>query len=111
MRLIDADALKYHLEDLHSYTKLAETDAYYRGETNALQVAIECIDRMSSVDAVPLKHGRWKLFKIGGAAYPFWNNVCSICDWKTSIVGACDYKFCPNCGAKMDGKAKEGNSR
>ena len=51
MRLIDADALKYHLEDLRSYTELEEPDAYYRGETNALKVAIGRIDRAPTIDA------------------------------------------------------------
>ena len=54
MRLIDADALKDHLEDLRSYTKLGEPDAYYRGETNALKIAIKRIDRAPTVDAVPV---------------------------------------------------------
>lgn len=30
---------------------------------------------------------------------------CSVCNWKTVFVvmGKKDYKFCPNCGAKMKG--------
>ena len=55
MRLIDADALKNHLEDLRSYTMLGEECLYYDGETNALSVAIQNIDNALTVDAVPVK--------------------------------------------------------
>ena len=54
MRPIDADALKNHLEDLRSYTKLGEECLYYDGETNALSVAIQSIDNAPTVDAVPV---------------------------------------------------------
>ena len=110
MRLGDLDALKNHLEDLRSYTILGEEHPYYSGETNALSVAIQNIENAPTVDAVPVKHGRWKLLKIGGASYPFWDNVCSICDWQTSRVGACDYRFCPNCGAKMGEERRESDA-
>ena len=54
MRPIDADALKNHLEDLRSYTKLGEGCLYYDGETNALSVAIQNIDNAPTLDAVPV---------------------------------------------------------
>lgn len=54
MRLGDLDALKDHLEDLRSYTALGKEHAYYRGETNALKIAIGCIDRAPTVDVIPV---------------------------------------------------------
>ena len=50
-----------------------------------------------TVDAVEVVHGRWDKY----ARY----TICSVCD-----IGFCYYKnetdrfrYCPNCGAKMDG--------
>ena len=54
MRLGDLDALKYYLEALKSLTALDEEDDYYRGETNALGVAIGCVEGALTVDAVPV---------------------------------------------------------
>lgn len=44
------------------------------------------------VEYAPVVHGRWKP-----------GSVCSVCDMQ-----ALDwYKFCPNCGARMDGGADD----
>ena len=51
MRLIDADAVKGRLEDLQSYTALNKEQAYYRGETNALKIAIRNVENAPTVDA------------------------------------------------------------
>lgn len=46
-----------------------------------------------TVDAVEVVHGRW--------VNQHWRNVCSECRY---IVGQhSQTKYCPNCGAKMDG--------
>lgn len=49
MRLVDADALKDRLEDLRSYTALNKEQAYYKGETNALKIAIRNIENAPTV--------------------------------------------------------------
>lgn len=90
-RLIDADALReYWLENgLNEYVY----------DTNAF---LESIDEQPTVDAVPVVHGEW----IG--------DTCSVCDkdWNYNMVADADDwgyfdpmpDFCPNCGARMDGK-------
>lgn len=45
----------------------------------------------------PVRHGRWRAYSDCGVTR------CSVCDW--SIEECVDYKYCPNCGAKMDGDA------
>jgi len=87
MRLIDADALKTDLT------------RFYDGEVTARQL----IDKQPTIEAEPVRHGRWKQIKVGGENYPFWNNYCSVCRWTTYIAGAGNFLYCPNCGAKMDG--------
>ena len=61
------------------------------------------LDDAPTVDAVTVVHGRWKEDPSG---YGFW--ICSACGF-VSEASAADmlYKFCPNCGAKMDGKDGE----
>ena len=110
MRLIDADALKNRLEDLRSYTMLGEECLYYDGETNALSVAIQSIDNALTVDTVPMKHGQWEqVFEertIHGSHCSAPNFRCSVCKKWWFHNGECVkwMKYCPECGAKMDGE-------
>lgn len=88
-RLIDTDA---------AYTVLTD---YYHHSTDTQHAALrEALGRVEGVDAVPVVHGRWKEDPSG---YGFW--ICSACGF-VSEASAADmlYKFCPVCGAKMDGK-------
>lgn len=112
MRPIDADALKNHLEDLRSYTILGEKHPYYSGETNALSVVIQNIENAPTVDAVPVKHGRW--VKMTGMMPPECRGhyECSECRWhirgpRDSCRKEEEQSYCPNCGAKMDGERRE----
>ncbi len=55
------------------------------------------IQGMETVDAVPVRHGKWVDDSNGieGA----WN-YCSVCGEQAIDL----YDYCPNCGARMDGK-------
>ena len=64
--------------------------------------AYAVIQGMKTVDAVPVRHGRWADDTgIEGA----WN-YCSVCGEQSIDL----YDYCPNCGARMDGKG-DGNGR
>ena len=53
------------------------------------------IDDAPAVDAVPVRHGKWKSMGDCGVT------ECSICKWSIEeYVG--DYNYCPICGARMD---------
>ena len=103
MRLIDADALQNILLPIttaleHEYGSLG----------GAVSGCMKHLDNAPTVDAVPVRHGRWVRIGIKGRKglpiYP----CCSVC----GIVSAAfrseweglrgPWKFCPNCGAKMD---------
>ena len=69
-------------------------------EQFAVQIVQQLTEAAPSVDAVEVWHGRWEKY----ARYM----ICSECD-----IGFCYYKnetdrfrYCPNCGAKMDGERK-----
>lgn len=90
MRLIDADAFV----DKFSHIPMVQ---------DAIRKAV---DAMPTVDAVPVRRGRWEHHpEIGWGST--W--LCSECGEKTveTVMGEPRYKFCPMCGADMrkDGDA------
>lgn len=57
---------------------------------------------MPAADVAPVVHGDWILRHIGAGHY--WE--CSVCHTNPCIYVTEHTKFCPNCGAKMDGGGK-----
>ena len=82
MRLIDADVLKEAFEEDGHLSCYIE----------------EFIDDTPTVE--PVKHGEWELKRNGVGHY--WK--CSVCHTNPCIYVTKDTKFCPNCGARMDGE-------
>ena len=63
------------------------------------------IGELPSADVAPVVHGKWIDEDPAFAEY-FAN--CSVCGYEIDVHNERGYfNFCPNCGAKMDGK-KEG---
>lgn len=58
--------------------------------------AADCIHYMDAADVAPVVHGRW----LYGDYYDI-GDVCSECDWDSQMTHP-PYRYCPNCGAKMD---------
>ena len=55
---------------------------------------IEQMQKIPTIEAEPVKHGRW-----GGNGIPeSMLSKCSVCDYS---CGAYSFNYCPNCGAKM----------
>lgn len=84
MRLIDAE--KLGLTDF----EIAMCDGDYK---EALKMVLGKIEDAPTVDAEPVRHGRWLK---NGDRYC----ECSVCHHEGNTSGADNY--CPNCGAKMD---------
>lgn len=82
MRLIDADYAKDALSYI-PWINPKETD--------------DCIDKCPTVDAEPVRHGRWKM-RIGYAV----DYACSACKCRLPFGLDTNTKYCPSCGAKMD---------
>ena len=94
-RLIDANEL---MSNIHFYDEQQKNDVWRTSDIEAL------LAEQPTVDAVEVVHGRWileKEFADGTADYK-----CSVCEYDDSfyrnLVNAW-YKYCPYCGAKMDG--------
>lgn len=58
--------------------------------------AADCIHYMDAADVAPVVHGRW----LYGDYYDI-GDVCSECDWDSQMTHP-SYRYCPNCGARMD---------
>ncbi len=72
-------------------------DAHYPGWYAAILMD------MPAADVAPVVHGRW-VEKKGG----FWEiAACSNCGEKSPTLGITP-KYCPHCGAKMDGGTEDG---
>lgn len=84
MRPIDADELKKAIELLCEDERTNMTAIAYF----ALR---ELIDTMPTIEAEPVKHGRWM--------YPFYCSVCGFAPYYSSDL---TYNYCPNCGSKQD---------
>lgn len=94
MRLIDAESLFRFLND----QRVKETGAFSKGLNkgiNIARVAVRSEEICPTVDAVPVVHGRWEQARYTEA--PLY--ICSECD-KSEFK---QHRYCPNCGAKMDG--------
>ncbi len=76
--------------------------SYYDEEYDLKYSIEELIEKLPSADVAPVRHGRW-IDTNGRKRYPFWVRYeCSECGAKAS-----DYRFCPHCGARMDGEQND----
>lgn len=72
---------------------------YYHQNTDIQHKALqEALGRVPTVDAVPVRHGEWT-DKDGGIA------TCSVCGDRWGVWSV--MKYCPSCGARMDGDHNE----
>lgn len=92
MRLIDADKLLQEIETL------GKNAGFYKPIYDGL---INTIKHAPSVDAEPVRHGRWEtkvcITKSDWGVIDHREEMCSECG--KGQIGIS--KFCPNCGAKM----------
>lgn len=92
MRLIDADALLRKWQDvLNENADEKGTVAYI-----TFELFIDRLKEEPTIDAVPVMHGRWVN---NGIPYSMLSG-CSVCG---CTYGSSGFRYCPHCGAKMDG--------
>jgi hypothetical protein len=96
MNLIDTDKLKF--------PNIAIFDMKLHGVTVPMVRLIDLQMLMPTVDAAPVKYGRWIK---GGYACGENEYKCSVCgetEWRT---GCKRMKYCMYCGAKMDSEEQD----
>lgn len=81
-------ALSYPLSEAGEDAK-----AYVAGFKEARSV----VERFPTADAAPVVHGNWRSNGIPDSML----SACSVCGFG---CGAYSFRYCPNCGAKMDGE-------
>ena len=65
------------------------------------------VDLIPAADVVEVVHGEWEYYNGSGYVKPHFR--CTNCGQPRYEHYACnDFKYCPNCGAKMDGGADNG---
>jgi len=97
MRQIDADALKRAVHNEWDDCLVWDES----GSVTADEME-QIIDAQPTVDAEPVKHGHWKYDN----QYHWYRACCSECGYyRVTDIKADrwnEWKYCPNCGAKMD---------
>ena len=89
---------------------LNNSDVYERFGHDAIKIIAE-VHYMPAADVAPVRHGQWL------RSDDDWDSLtsirCSICgeEWCFEMIDdvtLLNYKYCPNCGTKMDGGADNG---
>ena len=91
-----------HKEYIEREKLMAELQKKVELSHNAMRAVIEedfedIINDMPAADVVEVRHGQWIDGKCGHY------QICSEC----KQIADFDFDYCPNCGAKMDGKDGE----
>ena len=98
MRLIDADAA-YERAQVDSRRGILEDWEF--------DMIVNLLDSAPTVDAAPVVHGEWCYFRESFSVRPHFR--CSNCSRpRYEHYAVNEFRFCPNCGAKMDGGDPDG---
>lgn len=103
MRLIDADALKKAMDGY--WGRCQRIRKPRNGETAVFLDIKAIVEDCPTIDAVPVRHGRWLPKHHYIAGYEFVSgHICSECCDDALNAEGDDFltDFCPNCGARMD---------
>lgn len=104
-RLIDANALKAKLK---IDTNTATYSDYCNGYCDARQVDLDAIDAAPTIEAEPVRHGRWidvpdantKVAKCSLCG--FWQSTNGDDKTRKHLIHIAVYRYCAGCGARMD---------
>ena len=120
MKLINPDSLKKNgfvapktlkKGDMYFAVKAEDMPENNNGLCRRFFVNDEIIDAIPTIEAEPVKHGRWieNIEEVQGLRWIV--NRCSCCNSAKPIRllnAPLEFNYCPNCGARMDlGEAEE----
>lgn len=76
-------------------------EEYNKGWNDCRRYFVRIIESQPAADVAPVVHGRWIRFKEHDSCYVHMR--CSECSAYWSDPSHADsFRYCPNCGAKMD---------
>lgn len=110
MRLIDAEDLYSRFEDEYkvSYKKaMATLSDYWRGIHDGIDWGCLRIIKAPTIEAEPVRHGEWVKNEKESEKHIEAIYYCSICQNWEAWGETEKTKYCPNCGAKIDGGKKD----
>jgi hypothetical protein len=92
--------LEEHMTDAVAESKTMVKDIYLMAKNHAK----EYLSIIPAADVVEVRHGEW-----GKEAWMHTHqHICSLCFSTVRVhPESCEYRYCPYCGAKMDGERKE----
>lgn len=98
---IDREEIIKHIEEkLDKLTDMPEMGARIAAMESAYNNTLNYIMQIPAADVEPVKHREWKeITTHNGCTYDY-DCVCSECRRSGHPLD----NYCPNCGAKMDGK-------
>lgn len=79
---------------------LIKNCSIFRGVQNLIDGIIDLIKRQPTADVVEVRHSEWKQVTFSDGTKSC--KCCMACG--TFVEPKYNYKYCPECGAKMDGK-------
>lgn len=83
--------------DIEDVPENAFPKDYAEGWEDGLETTADKVECLFAADVRPERHGEWQERTDGGEGF-----VCSRCNGGYAVYDETPY--CPNCGAKMDGK-------
>ena len=85
-------------------TSLRERNGNYDQYTDGFDEAVDRVENFPAADVAPVVHGKW--IEVPWVYYGAKQYICNQCKddeyWKKRELHFKE-KYCPNCGAKMDG--------
>lgn len=96
---IERDAL---LQDIEDSVRITSKTGMINPETRGAYKIIERIKSAAAADVAPVRHGQWIVKGYVCEETEYQCSECKETEWRTS---ASRLKYCPFCGAKMDGGA------
>lgn len=101
----EADIINIPLPDKseRNYITYNHDDTYEQGYQEALDKAAS----LPSADVVQIVHGEWEYIDDTYCGFEDTDVRCSVCKTITNIKRFRKTKWCPDCGALMDGERRE----
>lgn len=86
-----------------------EKDAPWWWQNFHSYLIVDMLKEVPVVEAESVQHGEWSDYRINGydGLHPVYETQCSLCGKYARFT----YRFCPHCGARMDGETNGDNKQ